>query len=62
VSEIKLKPCPFCGNTEIISKHINLIYCSDTVNCGCQIELGDSIMNSLESIRKQWNTRYDEKS
>lgn len=55
MSEIKLKPCPFCGNEPIVLKNYNgrgeeYIVCIHCLKCDIEV---DSV--------EQWNTRYDER-
>lgn len=59
MSEIKLKPCPFCGGKAEIFRwqaHINDEYHSDLVctNCGA----GFHNVSSKEGAFKAWNRRY----
>lgn len=51
---IELLPCPFCGSSAI-KRHVNFLYCSDTVNCGAQIEHTTS--RDENSVIHTWNTR-----
>lgn len=60
MSEIKLKPCPFCGGKAEIFRwqaHINDEYHSDLVctNCGA----GFHNVSSEKAAFKAWNKRFD---
>ena len=35
MSEIKLKPCPFCGGEAILKRDRIGLYCVKCTNCGC---------------------------
>jgi Lar family restriction alleviation protein len=49
MQEIALKPCPFCGGTNIQSlKELDFVCCQD---CGASLE------DSEPSAREHWNTR-----
>lgn len=53
----KLKPCPFCGSSDVYLgcvKHLQYeyIYCH-----GCHIEFSNISMDETEPITKAWNRR-----
>lgn len=52
MSEIKLKPCPFCGGeAELIGEYSNIfVFCSE---CRCSTE----ILNTERKAIQAWNTR-----
>lgn len=59
---IELKPCPFCGST-----NIKIDRCSTRVRCGdCFATSGliskykEDGMTDVEASEKAWNTRYAE--
>ena len=49
-------PCPFCGNTDILHRWENAVYCGDTVNCCAGMEGGDNHWTK-EEMRLNWNRR-----
>lgn len=55
-SPTQLLGCPFCGSTAVV-RFTNMIYCSDNVNCGAQIESGDSGDNTQKLTIAAWNKR-----
>ena len=52
MSEIKLKPCPFCGG-EAFASYINGDFAVSCVDCGCGTEYGPS----KEEAVAAWNRR-----
>lgn len=52
MGKTKLKPCPFCGSTNIIIGHF-IVYCED---CRCQTEEGIPTEDAIE----KWNKRHEE--
>lgn len=60
MTEQKLKPCPFCGNTDIgiNRKPYSMLHYSFCDECGTTGPLG---LGEKDAIKK-WNTRVEEKS
>lgn len=62
MSEIKLKPCPFCGSEAEVGYAINDynrwgVQCK---SCGCVVEVGfGEYDDTLEEAAKAWNRRAD---
>jgi Lar family restriction alleviation protein len=62
MSEVKLKPCPFCGKNEIS------IWCADTVNhmtrymigCECGARMNGIMDEDKENVIERWNRRAGE--
>jgi hypothetical protein len=59
MSEIKLKPCPFCGSEAEIKRRGTArqsmqITCT---NCGCELESGD-VVGLTRSDGLAWNRRH----
>ena len=53
----KLKPCPFCGNTDIhiTQSYPHYVYCLD---CGMMVQLaGKAYVKDIPEIIKIWNMR-----
>lgn len=65
MSEIKLKPCPFCGSSAGIQKDITgkkayHVVCNDR-KCECLMVAGIPIWaESREEAAKAWNRRSNE--
>ena len=55
-NDVVLLPCPFCGN-EAEMKYANMINCTDTVNCGAQVDSGDSGSLTTKYTIEAWNNR-----
>ena len=62
MSEIKLKPCPFCGSTasiqqDITGKNYYHVVCNDR-KCKCPMVAGMPIWkNTEEEATEDWNRR-----
>jgi hypothetical protein len=54
----QLKPCPFCCKPAK-RYFTNVVGCTDTVNCGAQIELGDHGTRTIEYTIESWNRRVE---
>lgn len=70
MSEIRLKPCPMCGNKAIIKEYkgifngedYNCIYITcDDITCGIYTDDFVNDEEGKEALIKYWNTRYDER-
>lgn len=63
MSEIKLKPCPFCGGEAILKRDRIGLYCVKCTNCGCmttfQFDLGEGEEVSKRKAADIWNRRAD---
>lgn len=64
MSEIKLKPCPFCGGEAVFKRdRIAGIYCVKCTNCKCmttfQFDFGDGEEVSKKKAADIWNRRAD---
>lgn len=57
--EVALLPCPFCGKAAE-KRAVNLIVCSDVVDCGAEINSGDSGPRTWEFTLRAWNRRAGE--
>ena len=54
----ELKPCPFCGSTDVEAEHIYPdVYC--VVCRGCAADLGN--FGTFQEARTRWNTRSPDK-
>ena len=53
-----LKDCPFCGGKATMN-YVNMIHCSNTVNCGCQVEMSDHGKRTKQFTIDSWNYRYE---
>ena len=75
MSEIKLKPCPFCGEEAILKRDRIGLYCAKCTNCGCmttfQFDFGEGeeaskrkekILNSIDGKFKDFIDSYEKKS
>jgi len=60
--EIKLKPCPFCGSTDLKAydcfgqthpKRKSMLWIVDCMNCDCMGPLSET----KKGVIKLWNTR-----
>lgn len=56
MSEMKLKPCPFCGGNAILNSlgFSHSVYCKD---CGANMH---GVMDDEKDIVEVWNTRTHE--
>lgn len=63
MSEIKLKPCPFCGGEAILKRDRIGLYCVKCTNCGCmttyQFDFGEGEETSKRKAADVWNRRAD---
>ena len=63
MSEIKLKPCPFCGGEAVLKCDRIGLYCAKCTNCGCmttfQFDFGDGEETSKRKAAEVWNRRAD---
>ena len=70
MSEIKLKPCPFCGNRVLLARDNYGKYLIECENCsllfGIRVENGTELVdgwratiNTIEEATKLWNRRAD---
>ena len=50
----KLKPCPFCGGTDLNLSHVNEIWCK---SCGGGMYSGDHSDNTKTITAESWNMR-----
>lgn len=62
MSEIKLKPCPFCGGEAVFERdRIAGIYCVECANCKCmttfQFDFGEGEEASRKKAADVWNRR-----
>ena len=59
MTNVKLKPCPFCGGeAHLTSYGVNpTTYEIECKGCGCYQHEHDSKQNVID----RWNTRYDNK-
>ena len=48
--------CPFCGG-KAVARFTNMIYCENTVDCGAQVESGDSGELTFKFTIAAWNRR-----
>ena len=66
MSEIKLKPCPFCGGEAILKRDRIGLYCVKCTNCGCmttfQFDFGEGEEVSGRKAADVWNRRIDNES
>lgn len=53
MSEIKLKPCPFCGSEGVICDRLEDVYYVECWDCGAKIES----YNGAEDAIEGWNAR-----
>ena len=64
MSEIKLKPCPFCGEKAILERDRIGLYCAQCTNCGCmttfQFDFGEGEEASKRKAADVWNRRAGE--
>lgn len=55
-----LKPCPFCGGTDIDGTWDNGVFC-ENINCEGQIDFGHwTGEGAKEAVHEAWNTRPDQ--
>lgn len=63
VSEIKLKPCLFCGGEAVLKRDRIGLYCVKCTNCGCmttfQFDFGEGEEASKRKAADVWNRRTD---
>lgn len=53
---LKLKPCPFCGDTaELYNDNVLRIECT-----GCWAMMFDGLNGGAEALAENWNTRVSE--
>lgn len=66
MSEIKLKPCPFCGGEPVLKRDRIGIYCVQCTNCGCmttfQFDFGEGEEASKRKAADVWNRRVVDES
>ena len=66
MSEIKLKPCPFCGGEAILKRDRIGLYCVKCTNCGCmttfQFDFGEGEEVSKRKATDVWNRRAGEQN
>ena len=66
MSEIKLKPCPFCGGEAILKRDRIGLYCVKCTNCGCmttyQFYFGEGEEVSKRKAADVWNRRDENES
>lgn len=71
MSEIKLKPCPFCGNRALLAEGNYGKYLIECETCslffGIRVEDGTELVdgwratiNTIEEATKSWNRRTEE--
>lgn len=53
MSEIELKPCPFCGSDDVICDMFEDVYFVECWDCCAKVES----CNGLEAAVVRWNTR-----
>lgn len=53
MSEIKLKPCPFCGSEDVTCDRFEDVYCVECWDCSAKVES----YNGLEDAVAGWNAR-----
>ena len=53
MSEIELKPCPFCGSDDVFRGMLEEVHYVECWHCGAKIET----YNGIEDAVKTWNTR-----
>lgn len=53
MSEIELKPCPFCGSEGVICNRFEDVYYVECLSCSAKVES----YNGLEDAVAGWNTR-----
>lgn len=53
MSEIELKPCPFCGSEGVICNRFEDVYYVECLGCSAKVES----YNGLEDAVAGWNTR-----
>lgn len=63
MSEIKLKPCPFCEGEAVFKRDRTGKYCVKCTNCKCmttfQFDFGEGEEVSKEKAADIWNRRRD---
>ena len=66
MSEIKLKPCPFCGGEPVLKRDRIGIYCVQCTNCKCmttfQFDFGEGEEVSKRKAADVWNRRVVDES
>ncbi len=56
---LKLKPCPFCGDTPELT--YDILDQAFRIECdGCWVVMKDVMDNGAEALVKEWNTRVSE--
>ena len=56
---LKLKPCPFCGDTPELT--YDILAQAFRIECdGCWVVMKDVMDNGAEALVKEWNTRVSE--
>ena len=53
MSEIELKPCPFCGSEDVTCDRLEDVYYVECWDCGAKIES----YNGMEDAVAGWNAR-----
>ena len=66
MSEIKLKPCPFCGGEAVLKRDRAGSHCVKCTNCGCmttyQFDFGEGEEVSKRKAADVWNRRVVDES
>lgn len=66
MSDIKLKPCPFCGGEAILKRDKIGLYCAKCTNCGCmttfQFDFGEGEEVSKRKAADVWTRRAGEQN
>ena len=58
--ELKLRPCPFCGGTDLDTRYENSVMCKN-IECGGEINFGHWVgPGAKERVWEAWNRRASE--